>query len=116
MTVINCLGLLDDRALAPAPVPVPVPVPVPAAATNYPTPAPLEVLKPPDKTLKPKLPPRPLSKVFSSSEHGAAVLQVQHIYIYIHSFQRHTCDVYQQKQGQMLLEFVGGRNILKTRY
>ncbi|XP_029981655.1 kelch-like protein 9 isoform X2 [Sphaeramia orbicularis] len=46
---------------------VPVPVPLPPTTAMPP--------KRPDKAMKPKLPPRPLCKVFSSTEHGASVLQ-----------------------------------------
>uniref|UniRef100_A0A3Q1EKP2 Si:rp71-68n21.9 n=1 Tax=Acanthochromis polyacanthus TaxID=80966 RepID=A0A3Q1EKP2_9TELE len=54
--------------------------PPPPAPASPPAPAPLPPpteMKPrrPDKATKPKLPPRPMSKVFSSTEHGAAVLQ-----------------------------------------
>ncbi|XP_029981654.1 kelch-like protein 9 isoform X1 [Sphaeramia orbicularis] len=60
--------LQDDRLSPPAPPP-PVPVPVPLPPTTAMPP------KRPDKAMKPKLPPRPLCKVFSSTEHGASVLQ-----------------------------------------
>ncbi|XP_049583139.1 kelch-like protein 9 isoform X1 [Syngnathus scovelli] len=57
----------------PVPPPAPVPPQVPAAVPH----APVQKTPPkrPDKATKPKLPPRPLSKVFSSAEHGSAVLQ-----------------------------------------
>ncbi|CAJ1079055.1 kelch-like protein 9 [Xyrichtys novacula] len=59
----------DDRPSPPAP---------PQAQASAPTPIPPPMEMPPkrpDKSTKPKLPPRPLCKEFSSSEHGAAVLQ-----------------------------------------
>uniref|UniRef100_UPI003AAE8626 kelch-like protein 9 n=1 Tax=Centroberyx gerrardi TaxID=166262 RepID=UPI003AAE8626 len=62
-------------APAPAPAPAPVPVPAPAPAPASKPPAPFGLPKRPDVALKPRLPPRPLSRVFSSSEHGAAILQ-----------------------------------------
>ncbi|KAM3862193.1 kelch-like protein 9 [Diretmus argenteus] len=52
--------------MAPPPSP---PSPLP------PAPKPPMAPKRPDVSLKPRLPPRPLAKVFSSSEHGAAILQ-----------------------------------------
>uniref|UniRef100_A0A3Q1G147 Si:rp71-68n21.9 n=1 Tax=Acanthochromis polyacanthus TaxID=80966 RepID=A0A3Q1G147_9TELE len=60
--------------------PAAIPRPPPPAPASPPAPAPLPPpteMKPrrPDKATKPKLPPRPMSKVFSSTEHGAAVLQ-----------------------------------------
>ncbi|XP_047457960.1 kelch-like protein 9 [Mugil cephalus] len=51
----------------PPPAPAPAPTPLPPRVETPP--------KRPDKSTKPKLPPRPLSKVFSSSDHGSAVLQ-----------------------------------------
>lgn len=51
---------IDDRPLPPAPLPEPLRKPP----------------KMPDKATKPKLPPKPLSKIFSSCEHGTAVLEV----------------------------------------
>ncbi|XP_062258877.1 kelch-like protein 9, partial [Platichthys flesus] len=61
----------DDRpppqAAAPAPAPAPAPA-LPLPPVEMPP-------KRPDKATKPKLPPRPLSKVFSSTDHGSAVLQ-----------------------------------------
>ncbi|XP_030614310.1 kelch-like protein 9 isoform X2 [Archocentrus centrarchus] len=65
----------DDRPAPPAPVVAPAPAPAPTPAPA-PLPRPTEIPpKRPDKATKPKLPPRPLSKVFSSTEHGADVLQ-----------------------------------------
>ncbi|XP_077473842.1 kelch-like protein 9 [Stigmatopora argus] len=55
----------------PAPPRLRVPSPAPVALTSSVKIPP----KKPDKATKPKLPPRPLSKVFSSIEHGSAVLQ-----------------------------------------
>lgn len=82
---LNCyslfLDLTDDRASPPAPESASGPAPVPAPA-SLPVSLPVPVTIPPkrpDKATKPKLPPRPLSKVFSSSEHGADVLQVYFI-------------------------------------
>ncbi|XP_037542600.1 kelch-like protein 9 isoform X2 [Nematolebias whitei] len=52
--------------------------PSPSAFVVPPAPLPPPMDKPPkrpDKSLKPKLPPRPLSKEFSSSKHGGAMLQ-----------------------------------------
>uniref|UniRef100_A0A3Q2Z5C0 Si:rp71-68n21.9 n=1 Tax=Hippocampus comes TaxID=109280 RepID=A0A3Q2Z5C0_HIPCM len=67
----------DDRLPLPDPAPPPAPV-----VPRVPSPAPVNLApaqkkppKHPDKATKPKLPPRPLSKVFSSTEHGSAVLQ-----------------------------------------
>nr|XP_019956159.1 PREDICTED: kelch-like protein 9 [Paralichthys olivaceus] len=63
----------DERPAPPAAAPPPPPAPAPAPAPPSPP-----VDMPPkrtDKATKPKLPPRPLSKVFSSTGHGAAVLQ-----------------------------------------
>ncbi|XP_058509090.1 kelch-like protein 9 [Solea solea] len=57
----------DDRPPPPVPDPPPPLPPAPAPALTPP--------KRPDKATKPKLPPRPLSKVFGSTDHGAAVLQ-----------------------------------------
>ncbi|XP_056145583.1 kelch-like protein 9 [Lampris incognitus] len=55
---------------------VPVPAPNPSPAVKPPALAPIEAPPTqPDRLLKPSLPPRPLCKVFSSSEHGAAILQ-----------------------------------------
>ncbi|XP_030614309.1 kelch-like protein 9 isoform X1 [Archocentrus centrarchus] len=66
---------VDDRPAPPAPVVAPAPAPAPTPAPA-PLPRPTEIPpKRPDKATKPKLPPRPLSKVFSSTEHGADVLQ-----------------------------------------
>lgn len=55
----------------------------PALTDTPPTPAPACLVPPrdfppkhPEKATKPKLPPRPLSKVFSSAEHGAGILKV----------------------------------------
>ncbi|XP_041662332.1 kelch-like protein 9 [Cheilinus undulatus] len=63
----------DDR---PSPPPPALPQVQASAPAPAPPPLPLEMPpKRPDKSTKPKLPPRPLSKVFSSTEHGAAVLQ-----------------------------------------
>ncbi|XP_015250530.1 PREDICTED: kelch-like protein 13, partial [Cyprinodon variegatus] len=56
---------LPPPALAVSPPPAPSPFPIPMDRPP----------KRPDKSTKPKLPPRPLSKVFSSDEHGSAVLQ-----------------------------------------
>ncbi|XP_029968546.1 kelch-like protein 9 [Salarias fasciatus] len=69
----------DDRA-PPAAVAPPPPPPAAAAAAAAPPPAPLHLFmvsppKRPDKATKPRLPPRPLSRVFSSTSHGANVLQ-----------------------------------------
>ncbi|XP_054644244.1 kelch-like protein 9 isoform X2 [Dunckerocampus dactyliophorus] len=69
----------DDRVPLPDPVPPPAPAPpqVPSRALLSPPPT-LAVKahpKRPDRTTKPKLPPRPPCKVFSSCEHGSAVLQ-----------------------------------------
>ncbi|XP_026151044.1 kelch-like protein 9 [Mastacembelus armatus] len=65
----------QEERLPPAAAPPPTPAPAPAAA-SAPVPPPMDMPpKRPDKATKPKLPPRPLSKVFSSTEHGAAVLQ-----------------------------------------
>ncbi|KAM4608738.1 kelch-like protein 9 [Polymixia lowei] len=58
----------DNRALPPAPSPAPAPKPPAATAAEVPP-------KRPDTSLKPRLPPRPLSKVFSSSKHGTTILQ-----------------------------------------
>ncbi|XP_029348789.1 kelch-like protein 9 isoform X1 [Echeneis naucrates] len=55
----------EPQVLTPPPTPSPVPL---CLAKEVPP-------KRPDKATKPKLPPRPLSKVFSSIEHGIAVLQ-----------------------------------------
>nr|XP_043874314.1 kelch-like protein 9 [Solea senegalensis] len=57
----------DDRRPPPVPDPPPPQSPAPAPSLTPP--------KRPDKATKPKLPPRPLSKVFGSTDHGAAVLQ-----------------------------------------
>ena len=57
-------------ALAPPTVQAPAPAPAPLPPRMETPP------KRPDKATKPKLPPRPLSRAFSSTEHGAAVLQV----------------------------------------
>ncbi|XP_017285605.1 kelch-like protein 9 [Kryptolebias marmoratus] len=57
----------DERPSPPVLVVPPAPVALPPPLEKPP--------KRPDKSLKPKLPPRPLSKEFSSTEHGAAVLQ-----------------------------------------
>ncbi|XP_061826859.2 kelch-like protein 9 [Nerophis lumbriciformis] len=69
----------DDRVPQPVPAPAPVPDPprVPSPAPLPPPPAPAKEVPPkqPDVSTKPKLPPRPLCKVFSSSEHGSAVLK-----------------------------------------
>ncbi|KAF7644623.1 hypothetical protein LDENG_00218930 [Lucifuga dentata] len=68
----------QDAAPPPPPPPPPAQASAPplVQATNYPTHPSLEMPpKRPVNSIKPKLPPRPLSKVFSSSEHGAAVLQ-----------------------------------------
>ncbi|XP_077583492.1 kelch-like protein 9 [Stigmatopora nigra] len=72
----------DQRLVVPDPDPhpapsrlrVPSPVPVPFTSSVKIPP------KHPDKATKPKLPPRPLSKVFSSIEHGSAVLQGLNIF------------------------------------
>lgn len=73
-------GPVDDRpppALAQVLVQAPPPPPaLPSVSVSPPTAGPP---KRPDKSTKPKLPPRPLSKVFSSSDHGAAVLQVKEL-------------------------------------
>uniref|UniRef100_A0A8C8BSW6 BTB domain-containing protein n=1 Tax=Oncorhynchus tshawytscha TaxID=74940 RepID=A0A8C8BSW6_ONCTS len=68
--------------LAPAPAPAPATVdsPTPPAAKpptpTAPAPKPLELPpKPTDISLKPSLPPRPLTRWFSSNEHGTTVLQ-----------------------------------------
>ncbi|XP_034416879.1 kelch-like protein 9 isoform X2 [Cyclopterus lumpus] len=53
----------DDRPSPPAPAPAPLPPPVETPP------------KRPEKATKPKLPPRPLSKVFSNTKHGSDVLQ-----------------------------------------
>lgn len=58
----------DDRIPPPALAPPPAPAPFLLPMDRPP--------KRPDKSTKPKLPPRPLSKVFSSYEHGSNVLQV----------------------------------------
>ncbi|XP_010878570.2 kelch-like protein 9 isoform X2 [Esox lucius] len=74
----------------PAPVPVSAPVPAPTLAPaerpisppqkppthQIPVPKPL-ALPPriPENSLKPSLPPKPLTRVFSSNKHGSAVLQ-----------------------------------------
>uniref|UniRef100_A0A3Q4GYB5 Si:rp71-68n21.9 n=1 Tax=Neolamprologus brichardi TaxID=32507 RepID=A0A3Q4GYB5_NEOBR len=59
----------------PAPPALVVP-PAPAPAPVFVLPPPMEIPpKRPDKSTKPKLPPRPLSKVFSSTEHGEDVLK-----------------------------------------
>ncbi|KAM4561865.1 kelch-like protein 9 [Fundulus diaphanus] len=61
----------DERLPPPALV-------LPSVSHPPPAPFPLPIDRPPkrpDKSTKPKLPPRPLSKVFSSDEHGSAVLQ-----------------------------------------
>lgn len=63
-------GFTDDRPSAPVFVVPPAPLPPPMEKPP----------KRPDKSLKPKLPPRPLSKEFSSSEHGGAMLQVQSVH------------------------------------
>ncbi|XP_034042660.1 kelch-like protein 9 isoform X2 [Thalassophryne amazonica] len=72
----------DNVPSPPAPPPPPPPAPGAAQAeaavtvNNSLVPLPMGTPpKRPDKALKPKLPPRPLSKVFSSTEHGATVLQ-----------------------------------------
>ncbi|MED6265303.1 hypothetical protein CHARACLAT_024041, partial [Characodon lateralis] len=61
----------DERHSPPAltmpSAPPPAPAPLPFVMDRPP--------KRPDKSTKPKFPPRPLSKVFSSDEHGSAVLQ-----------------------------------------
>ncbi|XP_006793783.1 kelch-like protein 9 [Neolamprologus brichardi] len=62
----------DDRPAPPALVVPPAPAPAPV----FVLPPPMEIPpKRPDKSTKPKLPPRPLSKVFSSTEHGEDVLK-----------------------------------------
>uniref|UniRef100_A0A672GR70 Kelch-like protein 9 n=1 Tax=Salarias fasciatus TaxID=181472 RepID=A0A672GR70_SALFA len=76
-SVFVCVS--DDRA-PPAAVAPPPPPPAAAAAAAAPPPAPLHLFmvsppKRPDKATKPRLPPRPLSRVFSSTSHGANVLQ-----------------------------------------
>ncbi|XP_063353652.2 kelch-like protein 9 [Pelmatolapia mariae] len=64
----------DDRPAPPALVVPPAPAPAPAPV--FVLPPPMEIPpKRPDKSTKPKLPPRPLSKVFSSTEHGEDVLK-----------------------------------------
>ncbi|KAL3969581.1 basement membrane-specific heparan sulfate proteoglycan core protein [Sarotherodon galilaeus] len=66
----------DDRPAPPALVMPPAPAPAPAPAPVFVLPPPMEIPpKRPDKSTKPKLPPRPLSKVFSSTEHGEDVLK-----------------------------------------
>uniref|UniRef100_A0A1A8C2Z3 BTB domain-containing protein n=2 Tax=Nothobranchius kadleci TaxID=1051664 RepID=A0A1A8C2Z3_NOTKA len=61
----------DEQPSPPVLVVPPPPAPAPSLL-----PPPMEKPpKRPDKSTKPKLPPRPLSKVFSSSQHGADVLQ-----------------------------------------
>uniref|UniRef100_A0A3P8Q7G8 BTB domain-containing protein n=1 Tax=Astatotilapia calliptera TaxID=8154 RepID=A0A3P8Q7G8_ASTCA len=62
----------DDRPAPPALIVPPAPAPAPV----FVLPPPMEIPpKRPDKSTKPKLPPRPLSKVFSSTEHGEDVLK-----------------------------------------
>ncbi|XP_041858448.1 kelch-like protein 9 isoform X1 [Melanotaenia boesemani] len=64
----------DDRH-PPAPVLPPAP-PAPSVPAPAPLPPPMKIPPiRPDRATKPKLPPRPLSKIFSSSEHGEDVLQ-----------------------------------------
>nr|XP_057938927.1 kelch-like protein 9 [Doryrhamphus excisus]XP_057938928.1 kelch-like protein 9 [Doryrhamphus excisus] len=73
----------DDRVPVPDAAPVPAPAP-PQVPPQVPPPAPLAPPSPPaanvppkcpDKASKPKLPPRPQCKVFSSCDHGSSVLQ-----------------------------------------
>lgn len=59
-------SILDDRPPYPASAPPPLPLSSPLATLP----------KRPDKSTKPKLPPRPLSTVFICKEHKADVLQV----------------------------------------
>lgn len=63
-------GFTDDRPSPPVFLVPPVPLPPPMEKPP----------KRPDKSLKPKLPPRPLTKEFSCSEHGGAILQVQAVH------------------------------------
>ncbi|XP_061647464.1 kelch-like protein 9 isoform X2 [Phyllopteryx taeniolatus] len=71
------LAQQDDRVSLPDPVAPPAPVPhrVPSPALVPFAPATKMPPKRPDKATKPKLPPRPLSKGFSSTEHSSDVLQ-----------------------------------------
>lgn len=81
---------LDER---PPPAPAPPPPPAPAPAPLH---LPMNVPpKRPDNP-KPKLPPRPLSKVFSSTIHGAAVLQVYmaHGYTFISGYIHANNNIY----------------------
>ncbi|XP_068185735.1 kelch-like protein 9 [Antennarius striatus] len=57
----------DDRPSPPVPSPSRTPASLPSPKETLP--------QRPNKVTKPKLPPRPLCTVFSSSEHGAALVQ-----------------------------------------
>uniref|UniRef100_A0A8C5NH11 Kelch-like protein 9 n=1 Tax=Gouania willdenowi TaxID=441366 RepID=A0A8C5NH11_GOUWI len=60
---------------SPPPAPVDVRPPLPPVDPDPPAPLLLMPPKRPDSSTKPKFPPQPLCRVYSSSEHGADVLQ-----------------------------------------